>query len=84
MHNSYLSRLPRPLPRESKNPFVRDAAEEFLRTKAAKEKKTQDAYFCVLVGNEHGTKPALGIALAANFQNRRLRTVTTTKSRSGS
>lgn len=58
-----------------RNPFVRAAAEEFLRTKAAREKKTQAAYFCVLVGSEQGTKPALGVALSAFFQNRRFKSV---------
>jgi hypothetical protein len=59
----------------SANPFVIDVVEEYLRLKAAREPKTYAAYSSVLRGSERGTKPALGIALAAYFQNRRFNTL---------
>ncbi len=62
--------------RKGAAPFVLDAVEQFLRLKEAREPKTYAAYFGVLQGSERGTKPALGIALAAYFQNRRFNTLT--------
>jgi integrase len=56
-------------------PFVIDAVDEFLQTKAPRRPKTRASYSGILVGSERGTKPALGIPLASYFHNRRLGTV---------
>jgi integrase len=61
--------------RRNASPFVAEVVEEFLRTKAAREENTRRAYFGVLLGSEYGTKPSLGLPLAAYFKNRRLATV---------
>jgi integrase len=57
------------------SPFVLDVAEEFLRTKAARRRKTRDSYSAILVGSLRGTKPTLGIPLASYFHNRRFKTL---------
>ena len=56
-------------------PFVGDVVHEFLRTKAAREEATRRSYYGVLLGSERGTKPSLGVPLAAQFTNRRMDTV---------
>jgi integrase len=57
------------------SPFVLDAVEEFLRTKAPRASKTRYSYSAILLGSERGTKPALGIPFASYFHNRRFNTV---------
>jgi integrase len=57
------------------SPFVIDAVQEFLGTKAAREPKTTSSYSGYLLGSERGTKPALGIPLASYFFNRRFNSV---------
>jgi integrase len=61
--------------RSASAPFVADVVHEFLRTKATREESTRRAYFGVLLGSEYGTKPSLGLPLAAYFKNRRMNTV---------
>ncbi len=63
------------MPTRPRPPYVIDAVEEFLRTKAAREPKTIAAYHTLLLGTERGTKPSLGTAFAPYFQNRRMDTV---------
>jgi integrase len=56
-------------------PYVLDAVEEYIRTKAAREPKTRAAYVGVLLGSERGTKKPLGRAFAPHFHNRRFGTL---------
>src|SRR4051812_34397355 len=58
------------------SPFVVDAVEEFLRTKAAREKKTRASYSGVLLGSDRGTKKPLGRPFAVYFHNRRFSPLT--------
>jgi integrase len=58
------------------SPFLIDAVEEFLRTKAARAPKTRYSYSAILLGSERGTRPTLGIPMSSYFRNRRFNTVT--------
>jgi integrase len=62
--------------RAKASPFVVDAAQEFMRTKLAREPKTVASYRAILIGSERGTKPPLGTAFAPFFQNRRMHALT--------
>ena len=57
------------------SPFVLDAVNEFLASKAGREPKTLASYSAILRGSERGTKPTLGLPLASYFHNRRFDTV---------
>jgi|SRR5579884_353985 len=57
-------------------PYVVDAVDEFVRTKAPREKKTQAAYISVLRGKERGTRKPLGLPFAVYFSNRRFDSIT--------
>ena len=59
-----------------RSPFVLEAVEEFLRSKAAREDATQRSYAGILLGSERGTKKALGPPLAIHFHNRKLDSLT--------
>lgn len=61
---------------KQRSPYVIDAVEEFLRTKTAREKKTQASYASVLRGSERGTKKPLGRPFAVYFHNRKMETLT--------
>lgn len=52
--------------------FLLDVIESFLLTKEPREPRTYQAYSSVLRGSVRGTKPSLGLPLAAYFQNRRI------------
>jgi integrase len=58
--------------RKAAAPFVADVVNEFLRTKEGREPGTYRSYSGVLLGSEYGTKPSLGLPLAAHFRNRRM------------
>jgi integrase len=53
------------------SPYVLDAVEEFLRTKAAREKATLRSYSSILLGAERGFRKTLGQPFAVFFRNRK-------------
>ena len=56
---------------QPRNPYVREAVEEFLRTKAAREQATIASYSSILLGAEYGTRKPLGQPFARHFRNRK-------------
>jgi len=56
---------------QPRNPYVKEAVEEFLCTKAAREQATRASYSSILVGAEFGTRKPLGRPFAAYFRNRK-------------
>jgi integrase len=56
--------------------YVIDVVEEFLRTKAAREKKTRASYSGILLGSDRGTKKPLGQPFAVYFHNRKFASLT--------
>lgn len=59
-----------------RSPYVIDAVQEFLLTKAAREPKTRASYSGILLGSERGTKKPLGQPFAIYFRNRKFDTLT--------
>lgn len=57
-------------------PYVIDVVQEYERTKAAREPKTQASERSVLEGSERGTKKPLGLPLAVYFHNRKIGSLT--------
>lgn len=60
----------------NRSPYVIDAVQEYERTKAARELKTQASERSVLEGSERGTKKPLGQPFAIYFHNRKIGSLT--------